>query len=217
MRPALKEAPPRASARKRAIRFGALPAVLAVLCFSPLYQFFAAPLVLSDPLTRADAIVVLGGGVGEQGQPTESTLERVHYGIGLYREGFAPKLIFSTGVTDIFSEAQVMRRLALSWGVPAEDIVMEEDSRNSYENILYVHRLLREKGWQRPIVVSSPYHMRRVALVYEKAFPGETPLYAPVRPSAFYQTISPLHRLHQVLALVREYLALGWYWIKGRI
>ncbi|MDO8730209.1 MAG: YdcF family protein [Candidatus Omnitrophota bacterium] len=214
---AAADGPPAGHPLKRGLRFGALPALLAILCFSPLYQFFAVPLVLSNPLTRSDAIVVLGGGVDEYGEPTESTLERVHYGVGLYKEAFAPKLIFSTGVTDLFSEAQVMRRLALSWGVPTEDIVMEEDSRNSYENVLYTHRLLLEKGWQRPIVVSSPYHMRRVALVYEKAFPEEDPLYAPVRPSVFYQTTSPLHRFRQVLALIREYLALGWYWMRGRI
>ena len=203
--------------RKSLRRFGVLLAVLAALFFSPLYQWLGRPLVLSAPLTRADAIVVLGGGVDERGQPTESTLERLQYGVGLYREEFAPRIVLSTGMIDGFSEARVMRRTALGLGVPERDIVLEESSHNTYENVLCVHRLFQERGWTRPIIVSSPYHMRRIDLVYKKVGPEVSPLYAPVRPSVFYRNRSWKDRLQQTAAVVREYLAIGLYWMKNRI
>ena len=203
--------------RKSLLRTGALLAVLSTLLFSPLYQWLARPLVLSAPLTHADAIVVLGGGVDEQGQPTESTLERLQYGIGLYREEFAPRLVLSTGMTDGFSEARVMRRAGLILGVPERDMVLEESSHNTYENVLFVHRLFQERGWTRPIIVSSPYHMRRIDLVYKKVWPEVSPLYAPVRPSVFYQNGSWRHRLQQIAAVFREYLAIGLYWMRNKI
>ena len=192
-------------------------AFLLALLISPFYQFLAAPLVLRDPLTRADAIVILGGGVDLQGNPSGSTRERVYYGVALYKEGFAPALVLSTGVTDLFNEAQVMREYAVSLGVPEQDIVLEESSRNTYENVLSVHRLFQEKQWKQAIVVSSPYHMRRIAMIYEKAFPEASPLYAPVRPSLFYENGPLSERFRQAIALYREYMAIAWYWMKGRV
>jgi uncharacterized SAM-binding protein YcdF (DUF218 family) len=198
-------------------RYGALSALLAAFWFLPLYQWIAQPLVLSTPLTRADAIVVLGGGVNEWGHPTESTEERVHYGVGLYWEEFAPKLVLSTGMMEGFNEARVMRQAALALGVPEQDIVLEEESHNTYENILFVHRLFQQRGWQRPIVVSSPYHMRRIDRVYKKVGSEVSPLYAPVRPSVFDRGGLGAHRLRQFFTVLREYLALGFYWMRGRI
>lgn len=193
-------------------------AAAAVLFLSPLYQLLAGPLILGSPLTtHANAIVVLGGGVDKEGHPGESTVERVLYGTALYKEGFAPVVVLSTGKTLRFSEARVMRELALSLGVPEGDLLLEEDSRNTYENILYVGRLSRRKGWKRAIIVSSPYHMRRVALLYRKNHLEMSPMYAPVRPSVFYEPGPPVHRFRQSLALYREYAALAWYWLRGRI
>jgi len=192
-------------------------AAAAVLIFSPLYQLLAIPLTLGSPLTPSDAIVVLGGGVARQGNPCESTVERVRYGVALYKEEFAPVLVLSTGKVRQFNEARVMRRLALSLGVPERDIFLEETSRNTYENVLFVGRLFQQKGWKQAIIVSSPYHMRRIALVYRKNHPEMSPLYAPVRPSLFYEPGPPVHRFRQALALYREYAAIAWYWLKGRV
>ncbi len=204
--------------KKRLLPAAAGGAALTVLLlFSPFYRLLAAPLTLKTPLTSADAIVVLGGGVDREGNPGESTVERVRYGAALYKEEFAPVLVLSTGKVDRFNEARVMQSLALSLNVPQRAILLEEDSHNTYENVLFTERLLKQKGWNRPIIVSSPYHMRRIDLLYQKFFPEVSPLYAPVRPSLFHEPGSSMQRFRQALALYREYAAIVWYRLKGRI
>ena len=189
---------------------GILCALLATLA---IYPALASPLVQVTPLSGADAIVVLGGGVTKQGEPTPSTQERVLYGVALYREGFAPMLIFSTGAPDGINEARVMERLALAQGIPPQAILLEEKSLNTAGNIRSVHQLLRERGWKRCILVSSPYHMRRIALVQSRTGDGIEVLYAPVRPSRFYRPVSLQDRFWQSCAVLHEYAGIAWYWL----
>lgn len=46
-------------------------------------------------------------------------------------------------------------------GVPAADILIEEESRNTYENILYAKRLADARGLRKVLIVSDPLHMKR--------------------------------------------------------
>lgn len=193
---------------------GGLLAAVAVTV-SPAFTYLAKPLVVASPLARADAIVILGGGVEKDGRPTRSTLERTLYGVSLYRQGLAPALILSTGLAKYFNEARLMSEIARAEGVPETALILEEGSRNTHENLEYVERVLEARGWDTAILVSSPYHMRRIALVSEKCCRQTTLLYAPAEPGALYQYKSLLHRLRQARAVYREYLALGWYRIRG--
>ena len=59
----------------------------------------------------------------------------------LYREGYAPKVLFTGGVgrnTDgLFTEPEAVRfaRVAMECGVPENDIILEPKSSNTKENI----------------------------------------------------------------------------------
>jgi glycosyltransferase involved in cell wall biosynthesis/uncharacterized SAM-binding protein YcdF (DUF218 family) len=204
---------PRTTALKRWLIGGLLAAVVAT--FSPTFMYLAKPLVVASLLTRADAIVVLGGGVEKDGRPTRSTLERTRYGVALYRQGLAPTIILSTGLAKYFNEARLMSEIARAEGVPEQALILEEDSRNTHENLQSVQRILDAHRWETAIVVSSPYHMRRIALVSNKCCSGTTLLYAPANTDALYQYRNFLHRFRQARAVYREYLGLGWYWIRG--
>jgi len=206
-------APEQMRALKRWMIGGLLAAV--AVTFSPTFVYLARPLALASPLTQADAIVILGGGVEKDGRPTRSTLERTLYGVALYRQRLAPTIILSTGLAKHFNEARLMSEIARTEGVPEQALILEEDSRNTHENLEYVQRILQAHRWDAAIVVSSPYHMRRVALVSKKCCSGMTLLYAPANPDALYQYRDILHRLRQARAVYREYLGLGWYWIRG--
>lgn len=68
----------------------------------------------------------------------------------LYLQGFAPKILFTGGLgrnTDgrwTGSEAQRFAQIAMGRGVPEEDIILEERSTNTAENILFTREKLRE-------------------------------------------------------------------------
>lgn len=206
-----------ASRRRRFVLACALALITAaaVLFLSPLYQVLAIPLLVSDPVAGADAIVVLGGGVNPQGDPSPSTTERVLYGVGLWKEGFSPTLLLSTGSPNGVSEARAMRRVALALGVPDEAILLEDRSVNTHQNVRFVDEIFRERGWKRSIVVSSPYHMRRIWLVRQKVSRDLETLYAPVRPSEFHRPRGWSHQFRCAWTVLHEYAGIIWYRLRG--
>ena len=110
----------------------------------------------------ADAAVVLGAAVwGQQVSPVFK--ERINHGVDLYRKGKVRKLIFTGGYGNSGepSESSAARQYALQSGVPAHDILIEEKSHTTYENILYAKQLADAQGIRKVLIVSDPLHMRR--------------------------------------------------------
>ncbi len=176
----------------------------------------ASPLRLSAAPEAADAIVVLAGGVGESGQAGGGYQERVKMAVELYQSGFAPRMVFESGYVFAFREAEIMRDLALSLDVPESAIILETTGANTYEQVARVHAVLREHGWRRILLVSSPYHMRRAVLVWRKQAPEVQVVPTPVPRSQFYAHDRGAS-LEQLRGLAQEVAALAWYWWKGRI
>ena len=176
----------------------------------------AEPLRVSAPPRQADSIVVFAGGVGESGQAGGGYQERVREAVELYQAGYASRMIFSSGYEWTFREAEIMRGLALSQGVPATAILLETTAANTYENVMFVHPLLERAGWQRILLVSSPYHMRRALLTWATQAPDVEVVPTPVRDSQFYAHARGA-TLEQLRGLIHEYAAIGWYWWKGWI
>src|SRR5215470_8586977 len=82
-----------------------------------------------------DAIVVLGAPLGPDGALTAVLGERVDAGVALWRRGAAPLLCFAGGRTRgaAVAEADAMAAAARAAGVPAAALVVEKESRNTYE------------------------------------------------------------------------------------
>ncbi len=215
------------TAGRRVMRLAAALAVIYILIFyTPAVWFLAEPLKLTDAPHKADAIVVFAGGVGESGEAGQGYLERVEQAVELYKAGYAKNIIFSSGYMYIFKEPLVMKALAVSLGVPAEAIILEDKARNTYQNVGFSERIMKDKGWNEILLVSSPYHMRRVSMVFKKIGSGIKVSYIPVLQSSFYR-----HRTSnfyaggnwkqvnykQIEGILREYSAIIYYWWKGYI
>ncbi|GEM_PF-200667 len=185
-----------------------------VLFHTPLLWWVAAPLRIQQPLRQADAIIVLGGGVGESGQAGQGYQERVEYAVELYRRGYAPRVMFSSGYIHIFQEAAVMKALAVSLSIPADRITLETASRNTYENLVHTTQWLRSQGAHQALLVSSPYHMRRAMLVARAVAPDLTMIPTPILHSDFYGDQRHVAWKH-VRAVLHEYLAILVYWAYG--
>ena len=174
----------------------------------------AEPLKLSGPPVPADAIVVFAGGVGESGRAGGGAQERLKRAVDLYRAGYAPRMILSSGYVYSFREAEVMRALAIDQGIPASAIVLEQKAANTYENVRFVDDILREHHWSRILLVSSPYHMRRATLVWRRQAADVTVVPTPAIDSQFYQHDRGAS-FEQVRAMLQEYLAIAAYWRRG--
>ncbi len=121
-------------------------------------------------LRKADAIFVLGS---NDTRVAERAVE-------LFQQGYAPYIIFSGNVgkltRDTFSkpEAEVFASIALRMGVPKNQILLEDQSTNTGENILFTKKLLEERGLQVQtlILVQKPYMERRTYAAFMKRWPG---------------------------------------------
>lgn len=204
-------------ARGRVLGTAAALALAYLLVFHTLFVWWIAePLRITAAPVPADAIVVFAGGVGESGQAGGGYQERVKTAVELYQAGFAPRLIFVSGYTFVFREAEIMRDLALSLGVPVSSILLETAPANTYEDVLRVRDTLRARAWRRILLVSSPYHMRRALLVWAKQAVEVEVIPTPVAQSQFYAHGRGAS-LEQVQGIVREYLAIAYYFQKGWI
>ena len=115
-----------------------------------------------DEKRRSDAIIVLGAAVDES-EPSPVFRERIEHGIRLYEEGYADKLIFTGGLAegDRLSESAAAEEYALAHGVEKDDILIEEKSRITEENMLFAEEIMRAYGLDTAIIVSDPLHMKR--------------------------------------------------------
>ncbi len=185
-----------------------------VLFQSPFIWWAAQPLQLTEPARLVDAIVVVGGGVGESGKAGSGYQERVQHAVELYRQGRAPRIVFASGYTFALPEAEVMKELAVARGVPAEAILLETKGKNTRDQAVRLTALLAQHNWRSLLLVSSPYHMRRAVSTFRKHGPSLTVVPSPVPLSEFYWHGRGA-TLEQIGGILHEYLGIAYYWWKG--
>jgi uncharacterized SAM-binding protein YcdF (DUF218 family) len=205
-----------------------LAALLAylVLFYTPFVWWIAVPLRIAQDPQRADCIVVFAGGVGETGRAGQGYEERVKYAVELYKKGSADKIIFSSGSTYIFEETMIMKAVAISLGVSENSVILEDKAKSTYENVKYAKEILDKYGWDKILLVSSPYHMRRAALVFSKIAGNIKVTYTPIPNNRFYahpdkdkqgRRIWKRINLQQIKGILHEYFGILYYWHKGYI
>jgi uncharacterized SAM-binding protein YcdF (DUF218 family) len=112
---------------------------------------------------KADAIVVLGC------RSSWRLRRRLELAIKLFREGAAPVLLLSGGGSGVESEAEIMRRTALTYGVPTAALLVETASRDTLGNACYSAALLLARDWRRIVLVTDRAHLPRAALLFRLA------------------------------------------------
>ncbi|MEY4095032.1 MAG: hypothetical protein RLZZ53_2231, partial [Acidobacteriota bacterium] len=156
-------------ARRHSLALAVGVAALYLLVFQTNFVWVVAePLRLDRFPQKSDASVVFGGGVGESGQAGGGQQERLKQAIDLYNAGYADRIVLSSGFVYSFKEAESMRSVAIAQGIPADRIELEPRARNTFENVSLVKEILDRGRWKTILLVSSPYHMRRAMMVWEK-------------------------------------------------
>ncbi len=127
----------------------------------------------AESMPVADAIVILGGGMGVNTNLPYAEMwsgaDRVWHAARLYRAGKAPVVIPSGGSEEISTVP-----LLMDLGVPRLAIRVESDARNTEENALLVEKLVKnlpDMGTNRScrvLLVTSAWHMRRSVLNFSR-------------------------------------------------
>jgi uncharacterized SAM-binding protein YcdF (DUF218 family)/lysophospholipase L1-like esterase len=173
-----------------------------------LADWIVAPLLVDDSVQQSDAVVVLGAGVIEGCVANTNGLRRAMLAARLYHDGKAPLVIFAGGTGDDCPVARAMGNVARQLGVPAEAIREETVSRNTYQNGAMTAPLLRAWGISNALLVTDRLHMRRASGVFNR-------LGFEVRPVSVPIGEGHEDNVDMLRAGVREFLALGYYRLRG--
>ncbi len=195
---------------------GAVGAASVLVLFTPLANLVAMPLYDVEETPRhADVIVVLAGWWNSEGSLNEASLTRTMVGIHLYRDGLAPYMLFAGGPCCYRSVSSAMADLAVELGVPRSAILLEEQSLRTHESATNSARLLRERGLQSALLVSSPLHLLRARLAFRAAGVRVFPVYGSRR--EVWEISGAADRLLLFEEAIHEYAGLAFYRLRGWI
>ena len=185
-------------------------AVLVVVTFRGLGPW----LVVNEPLVRSDVIFVTDG----------QTPQRELEGAALFLEGWAPRVAVTLPRDLMSAETRALAgepppqenavRVLRHRGVPGTAIVrLDRSVENTEQELQADFDYARAHGFGRVIIVSSPYHTRRIRVIWRSRFEGEVPAvvratrYEPVDPSRWWRSRRPLEAVvHEVFGIANFFL-----------
>jgi uncharacterized SAM-binding protein YcdF (DUF218 family) len=159
-----------------------------------------------DRLEGADAMLVFNG---------DPNYERTLEAVRLYRAGYARYIVFS-GRGGPGDSAQSMAQVATQNGVPPQALLLEEEATSTYEDVLFVRRLVIENHVRRLILVTSPYHQLRAYLVARHLLPGLVLINHPA-PSRLWSAHTWWQYPKMRHVVLNEYMKLAGYLLMRRV
>ncbi|MBM7624903.1 YdcF family protein [Sporohalobacter salinus] len=196
------------------------------LLTKPLESSFK-PLSISNMELEVDdssAIVVLGGGV-LRGTPRgteigQTTLTRLYRAWQIHKKTNLD-LVVSAGIVpgaDNTSGAEVMKKVLINLGVEEDKIIVERESKNTWQNAVNTTSLLRKKNYEKIILVTSALHMKRSAYSFKKNWDQKLILapanYTLDTDMSLLDYLPNRGSLDNSLAALHEWIGLLWYWFK---
>jgi uncharacterized SAM-binding protein YcdF (DUF218 family) len=167
------KSPPRSAWPRRLLLFFLVSFIFATPAYifrAPLLRGAARLWIVNEPPTRADAIVVLGGGV--ETRPFEAAR--------LYHSGYAPRILITQlrldpthdlGLTT--PDHDIARKVLLKQGVPESALIaVGQGVRNTYEEALAVGDWVKENSASHIIIPTDIFHTRRSRWIFRKTLKG---------------------------------------------
>ena len=114
---------------------------------------------------RADAIVVMGAAQYD-GRPSPQLASRLNHAFYLWKNKQAPLIAVTGGKqrADRFTEAETSQRFLENLGVPAAQIIFEDQGHSTYESLRNLIPALQKGDISSVVVVSDAYHLQRSML-----------------------------------------------------
>lgn len=147
-------------------------------------------------------LIVLGAGL-KGDIPSEVLKYRLNKAVKYFKEN--PDTIFivsgGQGKDELISEAEAMEIYLSERGIPIKNIIKEDKSTSTYENLKFSDKIIKEKEITGDIaVMSNSFHMYRVKMISKKLnFPLKT-VYAEIPAIVF-----PNYMLREYFAFFNEY------------
>jgi vancomycin permeability regulator SanA len=121
------------------------------------------------PVLPADVVIVLGSKVHPDGKPSSGLQRRLERAQQLFRLGAVQAIIVSGGRgVEGFQEADVMRRVLMQAGVPADKIITDRTGNNTRLTAIHGASIMHSHSWHSAVVVSQYYHVPRAKMAFRQ-------------------------------------------------
>lgn len=185
------------------------------------------PYQTPQALPRADVIVVFGGQTQAnranwfEPYNRATAVDRIDRAEALYLAGRAPRILLSgSALEGKISEAQIAARILRQRGIPDSALILENDSRNTYENARFTDITMRRLKLKSALLVTSSLHMPRALGSLKKrgiqvtAAGGAPQIVLPANnpPDPWWPNMRSLDASRTI---IKEYLGLFGYWVRG--
>ena len=113
-----------------------------------------------------DGIIVLGAQVQPSGEPSVQLRWRLDKAKECYENNPCPMVVCGAqGVNEPAPEGDVMRAVLLAEGLPPEHVISDPHSTDTKQNIRNAWAILQAMGCQKPLIVTSDYHLPRAMAI----------------------------------------------------
>ena len=150
-----------------------------------------------------DSIIVLGCQVKEDGTLSKQLLLRLGKALEIYNT--SPQLIVVSGgqgEKEPTSEGLAMKKWLIENGIKANDVIAETDSYSTYENINNSMKILNAYNLNKPVIITSDYHIPRAMAIAKDLGLEPQGIPSPTEPEFWVKNYG------------REVLAWGKYFLK---
>lgn len=214
--------------RRRAPRAAVFCAALALGVWGVTSKAFSE--LLLRPLETAysvpakpagDVIILLCGGFMGGGKPYSAserldtgTLERAAAAYKLHKDTGLPVLISGGAPFSPEPESEAAAAWLRELGMHSKAILTEVRSRDTYENAAYSLKICGEKGFKKPLLLTSAYHMPRSVLLFKKSGAADLAPFPVARKAGgplYLRDWLPGGGITEVRLALKEYLGLAWY------
>jgi uncharacterized SAM-binding protein YcdF (DUF218 family) len=168
--------------------------------------------IVSDPLTHADAIVILGG--DSQARPLRAA--------ELYRQGLADRVLISqtaevelVAVGATLSDAELNRSALLKLGVPSDAIAsFGSTNKNTMEEALALKEWAKRNAASAFIIPAEIFSARRVRWIFDRVLAGSAVAIVPSFEPAGYTRNEWWKKEQGVTAFKNEFKKYIYYRLK---
>ena len=211
--------------KKIAYGYIIIAAVFWLASMKPVSDLFLSKLeyhfVLPESFS-ADVVIVLGGGMKDDvpdfsgnSALNSAGLERVFAAARIVKKKKIPIITSGGAVFSRKAESEVAKRFLMDIGISGDEIIVENKSRDTYENALFSRKICLERGFNRVVVVTSAFHMPRTAMIFKKVG-FEDIVYYPTgyrtskKPKYYFTDFLP-GDMQNLSVAIKEYIGLAYY------
>lgn len=142
----------------------------------PLENMYTNPSTEQLQTEQPDVIIMLGGGainnvedINGDGQVSGYVANRMLTVMRLQQTLHIPVILSGGKVfADTGREADIEQRIFTQMGIAPDNLLLENQSRNTVENARNSNELLQKYNFTKPLLITSGFHMPRSMMIFER-------------------------------------------------